>query len=219
MNELNNIQMQKPFVLLLAFSMMMVSDFHSIGDLVLSSSLKNGTINAVSQISFAYYFTGIVAQPLMIVSLIVLLFGVRKNCLLKKERITFGVIYSLWLLLELVCSIYDIKYGYVVSHPELNNFSEELVQIATVRGIANLFVALVGGFFLSFFLFSKFRHSKNKLGVLSVIIFFFTIIVSILVKVLSIFFYPQLFMAVFILLMCIKSVAFVYMMTVDEALG
>ena len=199
---------------MLAVFSMLVSDMHTIPDLILAlpeNTAQGATLPA--GIEFPYLITGLLAGPIMVIAISLFGAGFIGAWQITREKLAFfsGIAAFGYGAAAIFAAFADIHYAAAVAALQANGDLNLLTIPGTVRGISALLMGVIGGLVMTICMGLYFRKRGHRTGFVGAALALTAIIAGILVKTLALWFLPYYMMGAFLILMGIKSVGITLM--------
>ncbi len=192
---------------------MLVSDMHTIPDLLLTFIQNDGKQAALPQgIDFPFWVTGAAVSPILVVS--IFLFGLGFWGAWKKtgERMAqiSAIVAFIYSFAEIAAAFADIQYAKAIQALQVTGDINVLASPGLLRGISALIIGITGGLIMLSCMAIYFHRSKNQIGKTGALVAITSIFIGIIVKTLALWFLPYEMMVAFLLLMGLKSVGLIF---------
>lgn len=189
-----------------------ISDLHTVADFLISRVQGDSVLSALpAGLEYLFYFTGCIASPILAVSLIV--FGVGFLALYKQNAQNIALVCAVLIFISAASALFsgfaDLRYALAVSSAYAAGTTSISINAGILRGISALIEGLIAGLALPITLYVFFKRGGNRIGKTGTVITLFGVILGIAVKSLALWVMPVLMLALFLLLMAIKSVGFI----------
>lgn len=191
---------------------LLISDLHTVADFLITRVQGGSILTALpSGLEFLFYFTGCIASPILAVSLIV--FGAGFLALYKQNAQHIAFICAVLIFISAVTALFsgfaDLRYALAVSSAYAIGATSISIDAGVLRGISALIEGLIAGLALPITLYVFFKRGGNRIGKAGTAITLFGVLIGIAAKYLALWVMPVLMLALFLILMAIKSVGFI----------
>jgi hypothetical protein len=187
----------------------LVSDMHTVADLVLDVAKNSGAaMKLMRGLEFPFWMTGVVAGPVVAVS--AFLFGLGFIGARQRGRDTMATLSAaaafVYCAAEIFAAVADVHYARAIEGLQIVGDMGRLNGPGTLRGISALAVGVIGGIVMTFFIAMHFQARRIRIGKVGALLALASVLTGILVKTLSLWLWPYELMAAFLVLMGLKSV-------------
>ena len=212
MNHTRNIKIGAIAWGLLGFFSVALPTLHELPDLILTIYKQNdATIQLPEGFSFPYLLAGIAFEPIMIVCLILFGYGflsIWNNTRLKISLVTTIIIF-VYAITRTFWGWVEINYAQSIEVLIMTNNWEEIASADIYKGLGAGINGIVAGTLsvslVLFFIRINESISGSNLGKNGGLIVMATLIPSIVIKTLSLWYYPYIMTGIFSILMTLKS--------------
>lgn len=190
----------------------LVPDLHTVPDLVITLAQSGGNVIVLPEgIAFPYWLAGVVGEPILIVSFLLVglgFIGAWRKTREKTARIA-GIVALIFSAERIFWAIADVSYATAVESVQATGDMTGLVFPGMLKGIAALFGGIIA-VILASFIFVYFSRMGIKLGKVGGLLDVTAVATGIAAKTLTLWIWPHELTAVFVLLMVTKNVGIVF---------
>lgn len=198
----------------LATAATLVSDMHGIGDWFIASlQTRKFALNPASIYSTPYTIAGYFGEPLLILSIAMLIVGLYGSWLKYHRTIALiaMVIGILYILERIFWSYVTLNFANSIQiHPTITEYTA-LTQAGFLKGLGALFGGLIGGFGFSTALIILFFSIRNPYGIADGLIVIAAMLIGMSAKIYFMNHVSAAVLTTFIISMVIKNFGIVFM--------
>ena len=198
----------------LATAATLVSDMHGIGDWFIASlQTRKFALNPASIYSTPYTIAGYFGEPLLILSIAMLIVGLYGSWLKYHRTIALiaMVIGILYILERIFWSYVTLNFANSIQiHPTITEYTA-LTQAGFLKGLGALFGGLIGGFGFSTALIILFFSIRNPYGIAGGLIVIAAMLIGMSAKIYFMNHVSAAVLTTFIISMVIKNFGIVFM--------